>query len=127
MSRAIRVGDFIRDEISKIMLHEVRDPRLTKYLAVNDVVVSKDLSYADIYVSSFEHDNDSDQQVIADVLNKASGFFRTLLSQRLSMRTTPKLRFHYDILQSEGMSLEQKIREARSKDQMNISISNDTE
>ena len=120
MSRAIRVGDFIRDEISKIILHEVRDPRLTKYLAVNDVVVSKDLSYADIYVSSFEYDSDSDQQAIADVLNKASGFFRTLLSKRLSMRTTPKLRFHYDILQSEGMSLEQKIREARSKDQMNI-------
>ena len=121
MSRAIRVGDFIRDEISKIILHEVRDPRVTKYLAVNEVVVSKDLSYADIYVSSFEHDNDSDKQAIADVLNKASGFFRTLLSKRLSMRTTPKLRFHYDILQSEGMSLEQKIREARSKDQMNIS------
>ena len=37
------------------------------------------------------------------------------------MRTTPKLRFHYDTLQSEGMSLEQKIREARSKDQVNIS------
>ena len=48
-------------------------------------------------------------------------FFRTLLSKRLSMRTTPKLRFHYDTLQSEGMSLEQKIREARSKDQVNIS------
>ncbi|GIS52170.1 MAG: hypothetical protein Ct9H90mP27_6610 [Gammaproteobacteria bacterium] len=44
MSRAIRVGDFFRDEISKIILHEVRDPRLTKHLAVNDVVVSKDLS-----------------------------------------------------------------------------------
>ena len=38
-----------------------------------------------------------------------------------SMRTTPKLRFHYDTLQSEGMNVEQKIKEARSKDQMNIS------
>ena len=121
MSRAIRVGDFIRDEISKIILHEVRDPRLTKHLAVNDVVVSKDLSYADIYVSSFEHDNDSDQQTVSEVLNGASGFFRTLLSKRLSIRTTPKLRFHYDTLHSEGISLEQKIREARSKDQVNIS------
>ena len=88
MSRAIRVGDFIRDEISKIILHEVRDPRVTKYLAVNDVVVSKDLSYADIYVSSFEHDNDSDQQAIADVLNKASGFFRTLLSKSCLLYTS---------------------------------------
>ena len=67
MSRAIRVGDFIRDEISKIILHEVRDPRLAKHLAVNDVIVSKDLSYADIYVSSFEHDNDLDQQAVAEV------------------------------------------------------------
>ena len=119
MSRSIRVGDFIRDEISKIILHEVRDPRVTKYLAVNDVLVSKDLAYADIYVSSFEHDNDSDRQEIVEVLNGASGFFRTLLSKRLSIRATPKLRFYYDTLQSEGMNLEQKIKEAKSKDQMN--------
>ena len=125
MSRSIRVGDFIRDEISKIILHEVRDPRVTKYLAVNDVLVSKDLAYADIYVSSFEHDNDSDRQEIVEVLNGASGFFRTLLSKRLSIRATPKLRFYYDTLQSEGMNLEQKIKEARSKDQINTS--NETE
>ena len=118
MSRSIRVGDFIRDEISKIILHEVRDPRVTKYLAVNDVLVSKDLAYADIYVSSFEYDNDSDRQEIVEVLNSASGFFRTLLSKRLSIRATPKLRFYYDTLQSEGMNLEQKIKEARSKDQI---------
>ena len=121
MSRSIRVGDFIRDEISKIILHEVRDPRVTKYLAVNDVLVSKDLAYADIYVSSFEHDNDSDRQEIVEVLNGASGFFRTLLSKRLSIRATPTLRFYYDTLQSEGMNLEQKIKEARSKDQINTS------
>ena len=121
MSRSIRVGDFIRDEISKIILHEVRDPRVTKYLTVNDVLVSKDLAYADIYVSSFEHDNDSDRQEIVEVLNGASGFFRTLLSKRLSIRATPKLRFYYDTLQSEGMNLEQKINEARSKDQINTS------
>ena len=121
MSRSIRVGDFIRDEISKIILHEVRDPRVTKYLAVNDVLVSKDLAYADIYVSSFEHDNDLDREEIVEVLNSASGFFRTLLSKRLSIRATPKLRFYYDTLQSEGMNLEQKIKEARSKDQINTS------
>ena len=48
MSRAIRVGDFIRDEISNIVKTEVRDPRVTRHLTVNDVVVSKDLSHADI-------------------------------------------------------------------------------
>lgn len=119
MSRALRVGDFIRDEMSDIILR-ARDPRVTKHLSVNDVVVSKDLTYADIYVSSFECDERADQQSLVRVLNNASGFFRTLLSKRLSLRATPKLRFHYDTLLSEGMSLEAKIRDARAKDQANF-------
>ena len=121
MSRALRVGDFIRDEMSDIILQEVRDPRVTKHLSVNDVVVSKDLGYADIYVSSFECDEGVDQQTLVGILNNASGFFRTLLSKRLSLRVTPKLRFHYDTLLSEGMSVEAKIRDARAKDQANFS------
>ena len=119
MSRALRVGDFIRDEMSKIVLQEVRDPRVTKHLSVNDVVVTKDLAYADVYVSSFECDDGINQRSLVKVLNNASGFFRTLLAKRLSLRSTPKLRFHYDTLRSEGIKLEARIREARSKDQTN--------
>ena len=116
MSRAIRVGDFIRDEISNIVKTEVRDPRVTKHLTINDVVVSKDLSHADIYVSSFEYESGINEEGIIDVLNKASGFFRTKLSKRHTMRSTPKLKFHYDTLTKDGLRLEGKIIEARSKD-----------
>lgn len=117
MSRAIRVGDFIRDEISNIVKTDVRDPRVTKHLTINDVVVSKDLSHADIYVSSFEYESEINEVAIIDVLNKASGFFRTKLSKRHTMRSTPKLKFHYDTLRKDSLRLEGKIVEARSKDQ----------
>jgi len=117
MSRAIRVGDFIRDEISNIVKTDVRDPRVTKHLTINDVVVSKDLSHADIYVSSFEYESEINEVAIIDVLNKASGFFRTKLSKRHTMRSTPKLKFHYDTLTKDSLRLEGKIIEARSKDQ----------
>ena len=86
---------------------------------MNDVVVSKDLSHADIYVSSFEYDSEVNQEGIVDVLNKASGFFRTKLSKRHTMRNTPKLKFHYDTLTKDGLRLEKIIFEARSKDQEN--------
>ena len=119
MSRAIRVGDFIRDEISNIVKTEVRDPRVTRHLTVNDVVVSKDLSHADIYVSSFEYDSEVNQEGIVEVLNNASGFFRTKLSKRHTMRSTTKLKFHYDTLTKDGLRLEKIIVEARSKDQDN--------
>ena len=117
MSRAIRVGDFIRDEISNIVKTDVRDPRVTKHLTINEVVVSKDLSHADIYVSSFEYESEINEVAIIDVLNKASGFFRTKLSKRHTMRSTPKLKFHYDTLTKDSLRLEGKIIEARSKDQ----------
>ena len=104
MSRSIRVGDFIRDEISKIVKQELRDPRITKHLTISDVVVSRDLAYANIYVSSFEHDTNEDQEGVIKVLNNASGFFRTKLSKRHNMRITPKLKFHYDSL-IDGISI----------------------
>ncbi len=116
MSRATRIGDFIREEISNILKTKVRDPRVTKHLTINDVVVSKDLSHADVYVSSFEYESRVNQEIIIEVLNNAAGFFRTKLSKRLIMRSTPKLKFHYDTLTKDALRIEDKIVEARSKD-----------
>ena len=51
MSRDLKVADFIRDEVARIIQFEMRDPRVGSFVSVNEVKVSKDLSYADIYVS----------------------------------------------------------------------------
>ena len=52
MSRELRVADFVRDEIAKILQTQMRDPRVGAFVSVSDVKVSKDLSYAEIYISS---------------------------------------------------------------------------
>ena len=49
---------------------------------MNDVKVSKDLSYAEIYVSSLQANDAKAQGELVDVLNRAAGFFRTELSKR---------------------------------------------
>ena len=54
MARDLRVGDFIRDEIAQILHRHMRDPRVGDFVTVNDVRVSKDLSYAEVYVSSLQ-------------------------------------------------------------------------
>ena len=48
--REERVGDFIRDELASIIQRQMRDPRVGM-VSVNEVKVSKDLSYAEVYVS----------------------------------------------------------------------------
>ena len=96
MSRSEKIGDLFRDEIAKIIQKKVRDPRLIKLMSVNEVKVAKDLSFADVYVSSFETQSKDQKEELVLSLNGASGFIRTMLSKTHKIRSTPKLRFHYD-------------------------------
>ncbi|MCR9261926.1 MAG: 30S ribosome-binding factor RbfA [Pseudomonadaceae bacterium] len=109
MSRDLKVADFIRDEVARIIAFEMRDPRVGSFVSVNDVKVSKDLSYAEIYVSSLQVNDSAEQEALIKVLNGAAGFFRSTLAKRHKMRTTPKPRFHYDLLVAEGPRIEKLI------------------
>ena len=114
MSRDLKIADFIRDELSQIVQREVRDPRVGSFVSINDVRVSKDLSFADVYVSSLQVNSEAEQDELIKVLNKAAGFFRSTLAKRHKMRTTPKPRFHYDQLIEKGPALEKLIDTAMS-------------
>ena len=114
-SRELRVGDFIRDELSKILLFEMRDPRIGM-TSVTDVRVSRDLSYADVYVSSLSATTDIERTDLLAALDHAAGFMRSAIAKRHSMRTTPRLRFHYDELVESGPRLEALIDEVVSRD-----------
>jgi len=109
VSRDLKVGDFIRDELAQILQQEMRDPRVGSFVSVNEVRVSKDLSYADIYVSSLQADSPAARVELIAVLNRASGYFRSTLAKRHKMRTTPKPRFHYDELIESGPRMEKLI------------------
>jgi ribosome-binding factor A len=109
--RGLRIADFIRDELAAIIQREMRDPRVGM-VSVNEVKVSKDLSYAEVYVSSLDAETETARKDLIDVLNKASGFFRSELAKRHKMRTTPKPRFHYDELMERGPRIESLIERA---------------
>ena len=114
--RDLRVADFIRDELASIISREMRDPRVGM-VNVNEVKVSRDLSYADVYVSSLDADTAEAREALVEVLNRAAGFFRSELAKRHRMRTTPRLRIHYDELMEEGPRLEALIDKAVKADQ----------
>jgi ribosome-binding factor A len=113
--RDLRIADFIRDELAAIIQREMRDPRVG-IVNVNEVKVSRDRSYADVYVSSLQTSTTEERAELVDVLNKAAGFFRSELAKRHSMRTTPKIRIHYDELIESGPRLEALIDKAVKAD-----------
>ena len=113
--RDLRIADFIRDELAAIIQHGMRDPRVGM-VSVNEVSVSRDLSWADVYVSSIETELREDREELIGVLNKAAGYFRSELAKRHSMWTTPKPRFHYDEIIEKGPRLEALIESAVKSD-----------
>ena len=119
VSRDLKVADFIRDELAQIIRMEMRDPRVGSFVSVTDVKVSKDLSYAEVYVSSLQTNDETSRTELIAVLNSAAGFLRSKLATRHKMRTTPKPRFHYDDLVEEGPRLEKLIADVVEQDEQN--------
>jgi ribosome-binding factor A len=91
--RANRIADGIFRELSTLLLMEVSDPRL-ETASITDVTVDRELSYANIYVSSIEGSEVSTK--ILEGFNHAKGFLRRELARRIPLRSFPQLRFFWD-------------------------------
>jgi ribosome-binding factor A len=113
--RTLRIADHLRERLAELIRSEMRDPRVGM-VSINDVKVSRDLATADIYVSALDAESPEDQRALADVLNHAAGFLRTLIARENTMRTTPKLRFHFDEVWARGAKLDALIDRAMAAD-----------
>lgn len=114
-SRIDRIGDQMQRELAQLIQRDVKDPRVGM-VTVNAVKVSRDLGYADIYVSllSTEELTEDSPEVkeSISVLNKASGFLRGQVGRAMKLRVVPHLRFHFDTLQGYSRRMDSLIREA---------------
>ncbi len=114
-SRIDRIGDQMQRELAQLIQREVKDPRVG-LVTVNAVKVSRDLGYADVYVSllSTEELTEQSPEVKASlaVLDKASGFLRGQVGRAMKLRVVPQLRFHFDTLQGYSRKMDSLIRKA---------------
>lgn len=103
--RSERIAETLRRELAHVLSTESRDARL-KLLSLSHVKVSRDLSYADVYVVSLTAKDAVQRCELLRALKSAAGFFRSRLSARVRWQKTPLLRFHYDRLPEAGPKLE---------------------
>jgi ribosome-binding factor A len=109
-NRTERLGNLIQEIISSLILDgSIKDPRVTPFISITRAVVSRDLSYADVYVSNIREAANIER--CAEGLQSAAGFIQTRLAAALRIRKIPRLRFHADASIREGFSIVQKIEE----------------
>lgn len=115
-SRSRRVAQQLQQEVARILQREVKDPRVGM-VTVSSIDLSRDLSYAKVYVTFFNIDNDEARikEGIA-ALDAASGYIRSLVGSAMKLRIVPELRFLYDNTLVEGMRMSNLVTEVRAKD-----------
>ena len=111
--RIERVNNLIRQEISELLQRQIKDPRLSSFIAVTDVDTSLDLKYAKIFVSCMS--SDEEKQEILSALAAASGFLRNELTRCLRLRRIPELSFHWDDSIEQGAHLQELIDRVRTE------------
>jgi ribosome-binding factor A len=90
--RADRVGDLVRRELSRLLLREIKDPRLGQ-VVVTKVEMSADLRHARVFFTGAPGPDHAGE--VAG-LQSAAGFLRGKLGRSLRLRNAPELAFEVD-------------------------------
>ncbi|ABV88376.1 30S ribosome-binding factor RbfA [Shewanella pealeana] len=114
-SRTRRIAQQLQQELAQVLQRDMKDPRIG-FVTVNDVDVSRDLSYAKVYVTFFEEDEKLVEQKVA-ALDAAAGYIRSLVAGRMKLRVMPELRFIYDSSLVEGMRMSNLVSRVISNDE----------
>ena len=109
------VGEKVRRLLGPALVNEVNDPRL-RGMAVSEVVMSKDLKHATVYVISAETPNPARQAEIREGFKRSAPFLQRLVGSRGGLRYVPKLRFVLDDTEDQAERIEHLLDESRHSD-----------
>jgi ribosome-binding factor A len=103
LERMRRVDEAVREVLSDVLTHEVKDPRVG-FVTVTDVKTSPDLSHARVYVSVL-----GDAEAVSaslEGLRSAQGFLQGRIGGELRLKHTPTLTFFHDDTADRAQRLE---------------------
>jgi len=117
--RTERLGQTIQEKIGSLILEgKVKDSRVNTFLSITKVDVSKDLSFADVYVSDIRGKINEKE---VEGLQSAAGFIQSQLGATMHIRKIPRLRFHADKSIGESFDIIKKIEELVEPENKNAS------
>ena len=104
--RKNRLESEIVKETSRILLHELQDPR-KGFVTVTRAKVSDDYRYAKVYISVMG--TAKQKKLAMGGLKHAQGYVQKQLAKRIQMRTFPEIHFEQDVSLDKAMSIQKMI------------------
>ena len=112
-SRAIRLGEAIKEIVAVMLEQRIKDPRLG-FVTVTDVKVTGDLQQATVFYTVLGTDEDVASTTAA--LESAKGLLRTEVGRRTGVKFTPSLIFQLDRTPQTATDIAEALRIARERD-----------
>ncbi len=106
-TRQDKVSDLIKDEVCRLLLREVRDPRIG-FVTVTGATVSPDLRSVVVFVSVLGEP--AVREGALKGLNSAAGFFKRSLFHNLRLRYAPAVSFRLDDSLERGERIDRVLR-----------------
>lgn len=107
--RVNRINEEYKKVISQIIRNELKDPRISTMASVVSVDVTKDLSFATVYISVLGSEDEKKNTM--EGLTKSAGYVRREVGKRVKLHHTPVILFKEDNSIEYGVSMSQKIAE----------------
>jgi ribosome-binding factor A len=111
--RQRRVAELVHRELSLLLMHQVRDPRLAG-VTITEVRVTPDLMLARVYFTVLG-DTGQDQEALA-ALERANGYLRTQLAGQVRLRSVPELIFELDTSAAYGQRIDELLTQIAESD-----------
>jgi len=107
-----RVSSELKKIVSEIIETRVKDIKL-KGVIVTDLVLSKDLRRAKVFVSSINQN--VNKKTVLKSLDNAKGYIKNIISDRIRLRYMPEFIFLYDDSANYGFEIDNLLKEIKSE------------
>ena len=116
IKRTDRLNSLLQEVIAEVIMHEIRNPKVSTLLTVKKVEITPDLHHAKVYISMLGSEQEKKQTIKA--LKSAAGFISVQAAKQVIMKYFPSLTFVLDDTIEDEIrihSLLEKIHDEQSK------------
>ena len=110
--RPERVGRLLREEISKIIQREIKNPNMG-FITITEVKLTNDLRQAKVYYSVYG--SEESRKETTNILKNASSFIRSQIGNKVRLKYTPYIEFLYDQVPEHAAHIEKLLQKISKK------------
>jgi ribosome-binding factor A len=113
MSRTVRLGEQIRQDLTELLVRRVHDPGIG-FITLTRVRVTEDLQQARVFYTTLAEG--AEAQKTARALERATPYLRRALAERLRLRRVPELSFAVDVSIANQARVEELLEQIKRDD-----------